>query len=453
MKHAHTNILATSGLLALMALHASASHAQVQFSAEMAFRRLYGNYDPQSKTAIWKDFSFPKTGEEEERNRFICETDEEPLTVRVLLDKEVKESEVAKHYFVTWASPTSWGEGSGRQCNIVVGATVFAKRGGKWDVESSNRYLASAGTYGGPPERVEFVRIGPQKHGVILETSDLNQGYSGTSAKLIMPLGMDFREVWGENISRDNAGACSDDEQERNERGISERCYQSYATYQFVHGSNAEYFDILVVSQGTSADSERKIVSANWKKLYRFIDGEYKLSNTVPTSPANNQTSSKAKRSALPRFADFTDYKVAEEWAAAPAKLRLENRSDRMFRSQFLWALRRRPNFAGHYRVATWGCGTQCMAGGIVDLATGQLHPLPGSLGTTGWEKWMFCVSLFGDSAIAKAVKTRVDSRLLIIRCADATGRDDGSYEHTSYFAFEDNTFRKVAESTGIRVF
>ena len=167
-------------------------------------------------------------------------------------------------------------------------------------------------------------------------------------------------------------------------------------------------------------------------------------------------TAEQDAQSNLPRSAHYADYVVAGEWKGTPAKLRLESPSGRMFRTQFLQASRRRPNFAGHYRITTWGCGTFCVAGGIVDLATGQLYPLPGSIGTTSWDKWIFCTSVFraGDLATKKEVETRADSRLLIIRCADADGPDrGGSYDHTSYFAFEDNTFRKVAESTGSRVF
>lgn len=35
------------------------------------------------------------------------------------------------------------------------------------------------------------------------------------------------------------------------------------------------------------------------------------------------------------------------------------------------------PNFAGHYRVVVWGCGTDCRGFAIVDLLSGKTYTLP----------------------------------------------------------------------------
>ena len=35
-------------------------------------------------------------------------------------------------------------------------------------------------------------------------------------------------------------------------------------------------------------------------------------------------------------------------------------------------------NFAGHYRVATWGCGTDCRGFAIINKHTGVVYTLPG---------------------------------------------------------------------------
>jgi len=34
-------------------------------------------------------------------------------------------------------------------------------------------------------------------------------------------------------------------------------------------------------------------------------------------------------------------------------------------------------NFAGHYNLARWGCGTSCINGAITDLITGKVYNLP----------------------------------------------------------------------------
>jgi hypothetical protein len=88
-------------------------------------------------------------------------------------------------------------------------------------------------------------------------------------------------------------------------------------------------------------------------------------------------------------------------------------------------------------------------SGGMVDLQTGEISSFPTTLGNSGVVHWNICQSAFRPSGI----ESRVDSRLLVIRCADVIGRDDGNYLHTSYFALENGTFAKIDERSGPRVF
>ncbi len=144
----------------------------------------------------------------------------------------------------------------------------------------------------------------------------------------------------------------------------------------------------------------------------------------------------------------FEDYVVQEKWDGTAAPAKFQTRSDREFRTQFINASKEPPNFAGHYRVATWGCGTDCLEGGIVDLATGQLLSLPHSKNWPG--KWGLCGFVTGGE-FDQAVQTRPASRLLILNCSDAYGRgpQGGTYLRTSYFVLENGNFRKIAEHVG----
>jgi hypothetical protein len=149
--------------------------------------------------------------------------------------------------------------------------------------------------------------------------------------------------------------------------------------------------------------------------------------------------------SELPRF---EDYAVQEKWGGTAAPVKFQTPSDREYRTQFTRASKQPPNFAGHYRVATWGCGTDCLQGGIVDLSTGQLLPLPHSKNWPG--KWGLCVFVTGGE-FDQAVQTRPTSHLLIVNCSDAypRGRKGGTYLRTSYFVFENGKFRQIAEHVG----
>jgi len=154
------------------------------------------------------------------------------------------------------------------------------------------------------------------------------------------------------------------------------------------------------------------------------------------------------KESKLPRLEDFPE---AERGTGSPPKVVLDRPAVRMFRTQFRLAALQPPNFAGHYRIAIWGCGTQCLEGGMVDLATGKIVALPSprSLRGKGLEYWRLCDSAFQPSGIENSV----DSRLLVIRCADISVKNGGAHLRTSYFVFENDSFKKIREVKGERVF
>ena len=62
-----------------------------------------------------------------------------------------------------------------------------------------------------------------------------------------------------------------------------------------------------------------------------------------------------------------------------------------------------RANFAGHYFVATWGCGTTCVWGGIVEARSGRIVKLPS---VSGW---------FDTHDKFEPIDFRHNSRLLVL--------------------------------------
>lgn len=148
------------------------------------------------------------------------------------------------------------------------------------------------------------------------------------------------------------------------------------------------------------------------------------------------------KNATAPNFEDFA---TTEEWKGPAPKVIIDNPNVRMFRTQFREAASQPPNFAGHYRIKIWGCGTQCLEAGMLDLATGRVIELPATEQRKSWEHWMVCYSAFQPSGI----ESRANSRLLIVRCADVIGKDGGSYLRSSYFVYENHSFKKVFEEIG----
>lgn len=144
------------------------------------------------------------------------------------------------------------------------------------------------------------------------------------------------------------------------------------------------------------------------------------------------------KRESLPNFKTFP---ALEVWKGPPAPLRLLGRDERMFRSNLRTAANLPPNFAGHYHFTTWGCGTRCLAGAVIDLRTGTIFQPPLAADVTGEEHWIFCT----DWNDEHTVEYRRDSRLMIIRCGGTeTDAHGTSVPEVYYFVWEHNDFRLI---------
>lgn len=82
-------------------------------------------------------------------------------------------------------------------------------------------------------------------------------------------------------------------------------------------------------------------------------------------------------------------------------------------------------NFAGHYVLAEWGCGSGCVMAAAIDKKSGRVVPLPFTV-----SDWPLDVS--------EPIAYRADSCMLIVR-----GSRNENGEHGTYFyAFDGTAFR-----------
>lgn len=70
----------------------------------------------------------------------------------------------------------------------------------------------------------------------------------------------------------------------------------------------------------------------------------------------------------------FEDYSVPENFTGQPAAAKIVGRDARMYRTRITEDAKNGPNFAGHYTVVTWGCGSDCLGFAIVDAKTGTVY-------------------------------------------------------------------------------
>ena len=117
-----------------------------------------------------------------------------------------------------------------------------------------------------------------------------------------------------------------------------------------------------------------------------------------------------------PRFDDYP----AQPYHGpnATPDVRSHKRS-RTYRTQLRNWASEKANFAGHYIVATWGCGTSCTQVALIDARTGKVHH-PAGIRTNS------IVDVHGDlldtegplsprRADFGAMRYRADSRLLVV--------------------------------------
>ena len=74
----------------------------------------------------------------------------------------------------------------------------------------------------------------------------------------------------------------------------------------------------------------------------------------------------------------FQQYKVPSLFRGKPATPRLETPFAKNYKTMIKRGVAASgPNFAGHYTVVFWGCGTECAAYAIVDDRTGKVYEVP----------------------------------------------------------------------------
>ncbi len=140
---------------------------------------------------------------------------------------------------------------------------MFAKTKEGWEIESQSKIIGWGNALG---ERLFLVKIGPDKHGVMIRIDDAHQGYEYKHVQLVVPnsgalpvaLDIGFDESPG-------PGACADG---------GEDLVEQHVKVSFVPGSNPHYFDVLadiLENEGTCDDYATSQTNAR----YVYANGKY----------------------------------------------------------------------------------------------------------------------------------------------------------------------------------
>ena len=120
----------------------------------------------------------------------------------------------------------------------------------------------------------------------------------------------------------------------------------------------------------------------------------------------------------------FAAYRVSGRYGGPhQAPILLPNTAAWKYRTRIREAAKGPPNFTGHYVLATWGCGIECLIFGIIDLETGKVWCDDRSVCCWGYQP--------GNDF--EPIRFRLNSRLLIL--GGRLGEEEPSGTH--YFKFE----------------
>ena len=126
----------------------------------------------------------------------------------------------------------------------------------------------------------------------------------------------------------------------------------------------------------------------------------------------------------------FEDYPAVESFKGRPAPAVVSSGRARLYRTTIREQAREGPNFAGHYTVATWGCGTGCLQFAVVDARTGKVYFHPRAETVAG--------VTFQDE---ERLQFRRDSRLFIVS-GQLLARDGPELEGKFYYEWRNDRFR-----------
>src|SRR5436190_22228623 len=99
----------------------------------------------------------------------------------------------------------------------------------------------------------------------------------------------------------------------------------------------------------------------------------------------------------------FSDYPAGPAYTGTTAPVKFTSSEARQFKTRLKEAAQGKVNFAGHYILTYWGCGTSCLVYATIDAETGKVVFFPFTVIATGVTE-------------DDPVSYRTDSDLLIVR-------------------------------------
>jgi hypothetical protein len=135
-----------------------------------------------------------------------------------------------------------------------------------------------------------------------------------------------------------------------------------------------------------------------------------------------------------PRFAAYHE----AVYKGRAAAVKIDSKYSRNYKTMLRKSVKENgANFAGHYTLATWFCGTNCNQMAVIDVKTGQTYFTPG----------LMSVVMGIPNQTLDMTEFKANSRLLKV-----VGRTNGKDYGTWFYEWKNNRFRLVKAYKNLQV-
>ena len=143
----------------------------------------------------------------------------------------------------------------------------------------------------------------------------------------------------------------------------------------------------------------------------------------------------------------FDAYAVTDLFKGTPARPILRTREQRMFGTMIREGAMKGPNFAGHYTIASWGCGAGCISAAVIDAGSGAVYNAPFKVFAWGTPQLKYEGPYQPGQLEFEPLSFKRNSRLLIARgCPEENESACASY----YYEWTGTAFKLLRKTPAV---
>ena len=233
---------------------------QGEFDSGKALQTIFGNYNSETKRAVWKPSS-------EDLGKFGSLNRGGNLSARVIFSKPFQVGEQSRVFVITKTAPS---RENCEDCVPVLGAATFTKVEDQWRLDAQSKAITRTGMHG-ELNGGKLVKISANQFGVLFNWRHTSMGITEEGAMLLAETKTGLKEVFSMILGSNNKVYCQ-------ENGLYENdaeCWGYSSKLDFLP-TDSGYYDLKVSSTGTKQVDLNETSNVNETKRFVYSDSGYR---------------------------------------------------------------------------------------------------------------------------------------------------------------------------------